>query len=124
MQIAIIDYGMGNLHSVLKSVWTAGQLAGKNTEIFLSGDPERVSRADKVIFPGQGAMPDCIAALTRGGLDEAVKDALKNKPFSESASARNFYSTTVKKETPTAWAGSAAKSDALSATSATGRDAV
>lgn len=79
MQIAIIDYGMGNLHSVLKSVWTAGQLAGKNTEIFLSGDPDRVSRADKVIFPGQGAMPDCIAALTRGGLDEAVKDALKKQ---------------------------------------------
>lgn len=53
----------------------------KNTKIFLSGDPDRVSRADKVIFPGQGAMPDCMAALTRGGLDEAVKDALKNKPF-------------------------------------------
>lgn len=79
MQTAIIDYGMGNLHSVLKSVRTAGQLAGKNTEIFLSGDPERVSRADKVIFPGQGAMPDCMAALTRGGLDEAVKDALKKQ---------------------------------------------
>ncbi|EMU1730120.1 imidazole glycerol phosphate synthase subunit HisH [Neisseria gonorrhoeae] len=81
MQTAIIDYSMGNLHSVLKSVRTAGQLAGKNTKIFLSGDPDRVSRADKVIFPGQGAMPDCMAALTRGGLDEAVKDALKNKPF-------------------------------------------
>ncbi|ENW3494405.1 imidazole glycerol phosphate synthase subunit HisH, partial [Neisseria gonorrhoeae] len=37
MQTAIIDYGMGNLHSVLKSVRTAGQLAGKNTKIFLSG---------------------------------------------------------------------------------------
>ncbi len=57
MQTAIIDYGMGNLHSVLKSVRTAGQLAGKNTEIFLSGDPDRVSRADKVIFPGQARCP-------------------------------------------------------------------
>lgn len=57
MQTAIIDYGMGNLHSVLKSVRTAGQLAGKNTKIFLSGDPDRVSRADKVIFPGQARCP-------------------------------------------------------------------
>lgn len=48
----------------------------------------------------------------------------KTNRFSESASVRNFYSTTAKKETPTAWAGSAAKSDALPATSATRRDAV
>ncbi len=81
MNIAIVDYGMGNLHSVQKSVQAAAQLAQCPAQITLSADPEVVSRADKVIFPGQGAMPDCMNALNQSGLREAVLDALKNKPF-------------------------------------------
>lgn len=81
MKIAIVDYGMGNLHSVLKSVQAADRLAGTGAEIVLTDKPEDVFTADKVIFPGQGAMPDCMAALQRSGLGEAVADGLKNKPF-------------------------------------------
>ncbi|MFC3874106.1 imidazole glycerol phosphate synthase subunit HisH [Neisseria musculi] len=81
MKVAIIDYGMGNLHSVLKSVQAAQKLAGVNAQIVLTGHPEEVFAADKVVFPGQGAMPDCMAALQRSGLGEAVSDGLKNKPF-------------------------------------------
>ncbi len=81
MKIAIVDYGMGNLHSVLKSVQAAQKLADVPAEIVLTNQPETVFAADKVIFPGQGAMPDCMGALQKSGLGEAVADGLKNKPF-------------------------------------------
>ena len=81
MKTVIVDYGMGNLRSVLNSVREAERLAGTGTEIVLSARPEDVAAADKIIFPGQGAMPDCMAALQRSGLGEAVSDGLKNKPF-------------------------------------------
>lgn len=81
MKIAIVDYGMGNLHSVLKSVQAAAKNSTKSAEIILTDNAEIVNSADKVIFPGQGAMPDCMAALHRSGLGEAVNSALKNKPF-------------------------------------------
>ena len=81
MKVAIVDYGMGNLHSVLKSVQAAQILSNQNAEIYLTSRPEEVMAADKVIFPGQGAMPDCMSALKASGLGEAVSDSLKNKPF-------------------------------------------
>lgn len=79
MKIAIIDYGMGNLHSVYKSVQTAAQ--GTSAQIMLTANPEDVLHADKVVFPGQGAMPDCMNALNQSGLREVVLESLKNKPF-------------------------------------------
>ena len=81
MKIAIVDYGMGNLHSVLKSAQVAQQRAGVSADIALTDNPDIVYQADKVIFPGQGAMPDCMAALQKSGLGEAVADGLQNKPF-------------------------------------------
>lgn len=81
MKVAIVDYGMGNLHSVLKSVQAAQVLSDKYAEVYLTSRPEEVMAADKVIFPGQGAMPDCMSALKASGLGEAVSDGLKNKPF-------------------------------------------
>ncbi len=81
MKVAVVDYGMGNLHSVLKSVQAAQKLAGLQADIFLTDKPHEVFAADKIIFPGQGAMPDCMGALQQSGLGEAVSDGLKNKPF-------------------------------------------
>lgn len=81
MKIAIMDYGMGNLHSVQKSVQAATQLGNRPAQIILSADPDTLRHADKIIFPGQGAMPDCMNALNQSGLREVVLDALKNKPF-------------------------------------------
>ena len=81
MKVAIVDYGMGNLHSVLKSVQAAQALSNQNAEIYLTSRPEEVMAADKVIFPGQGAMPDCMSALKASGLGEAVSDGLKNIGF-------------------------------------------
>ena len=78
MRIAIVDYGSGNLRSVSKAVEKVAPL-GTTSEV--TALPENVMKADRVIFPGQGAMPDCIANLRRTGLEEAVRDAVKNKPF-------------------------------------------
>jgi glutamine amidotransferase len=78
MKVAVIDYGMGNLHSVLKSIEAVNDIGA---EIFLSSDPEVVVKADKVVFPGQGAMPDCMRELNSFGLAEAVRETVKNKPF-------------------------------------------
>lgn len=81
MKIAIVDYGMGNLHSVLKSAQAAQVRANVNADIQLTSNPDVVYQADKVIFPGQGAMPDCMAALQKSGLGEAIADGFDNKPF-------------------------------------------
>lgn len=81
MKTAIVDYGMGNLHSVLKSVQEAAQGVMQSEQIVLTDDADMIFSAERVIFPGQGAMPDCMAALNRSGLGDAVKDALQNKPF-------------------------------------------
>lgn len=81
MKIAIVDYGMGNLHSVLKSVQAAVQAGGTAAKVLLTPHAEEVWQADKIIFPGQGAMPDCMAALNRSGLREAIEHGLRHKPF-------------------------------------------
>lgn len=68
--IVIIDYGMGNLRSVQKAFEAVGR------EATVSGDPEVVARADKVILPGVGAFADAIAELRRTGLGEAFVEAV------------------------------------------------
>lgn len=52
MKVAVVGYGMGNLHPVLKSIQAAQSLPGKTTEIYLTDHPEDMSAADKIIFPG------------------------------------------------------------------------
>ncbi|HLW03969.1 MAG TPA: imidazole glycerol phosphate synthase subunit HisH [Azoarcus sp.] len=75
--IAIIDYGMGNLGSVAKAIeWVAPQ-----SEVVITQDPAVLAAADRVVFPGQGAMPDCMRELAARGLREAVLDAAASKPF-------------------------------------------
>jgi glutamine amidotransferase len=62
--IAIIDYGMGNL----KSVHNAFKFIAPQIETIVTSDPALISKADRVVFPGQGAMPDCIGELDNRGL--------------------------------------------------------
>ncbi|OHX21425.1 imidazole glycerol phosphate synthase subunit HisH [Chromobacterium sphagni] len=78
MKVAVIDYGMGNLHSVLKSLQAVNE---NGADIFLSSDPHAIVKADKVVFPGQGAMPDCMRELNRHGLADAVRETTQSKPF-------------------------------------------
>jgi glutamine amidotransferase len=78
MRIAVVDYGSGNLRSVVRAVEKAAE---GSCIIDLTSDPDAVRRADRVIFPGQGAMPDCIANLKKSGLEAAVRESIAEKPF-------------------------------------------
>jgi glutamine amidotransferase len=75
--IAIIDYGIGNLRSVHNAV----SFISPQTKSIVTSDPDVVAKADKVIFPGQGAMPDCVLQLDKRGLKESVIEAASQKPF-------------------------------------------
>ncbi|MDB5812652.1 MAG: imidazole glycerol phosphate synthase, glutamine amidotransferase subunit [Betaproteobacteria bacterium] len=75
--IAVIDYGMGNLHSVS----TRLMQAAPGLKVTVTSDPAVVAGAARVVFPGQGAMPDCMRELDAHGLRDAVLDAAYNKPF-------------------------------------------
>ncbi len=75
--VAIIDYGMGNLRSVAKAI----EHVAPGHEVFITSDPARVATAERVVFPGQGAMPDCMRELDARGLRPAVLDAAASKPF-------------------------------------------
>jgi len=77
MKIAVIDYGMGNLRSVSKAL----EHVAPRAEVEVSSDPDRVLAADKVVFPGQGAMPDCIRELDRRGLRSAILECSRRRPF-------------------------------------------
>jgi len=75
--IAVIDYGMGNLRSVSKAL---EHVAG-DVPVVVTADPAVVAAAERVVFPGQGAMPDCMAELDARGLRPAVLQAAQEKPF-------------------------------------------
>lgn len=75
--IAIVDYGMGNLRSVAQALRTAAPEA----EVRIVDVPAGIRASDRVVLPGQGAMPDCMAALDASGLREAVIQAAATKPL-------------------------------------------
>ncbi len=75
--IAVIDYGMGNLRSVAKAI----EHVAPQLNVAVTSDPAVVARAARVVFPGQGAMPDCMREMQARGLREAVVTAAREKPF-------------------------------------------
>ena len=77
MKIAVIDYGMGNLRSVSKAV----EHVAPDAEVRVTDDHAFIKAADRIVFPGQGAARDCMAAIGDHHLNEAVRDATLNKPF-------------------------------------------
>jgi len=74
-RIALLDYGMGNLHSAAKALEHVG------ATVDVTNDPATIARADKIVFPGVGAMRDCMAEMHRAGIDRAVREAAFNKPL-------------------------------------------
>ena len=73
-RIALLDYGMGNLHSAGKALEHVG------ARVDITNDPKLIAQADKIVFPGVGAMRDCIQGMREAGIDEVVKNAVFNKP--------------------------------------------
>ena len=75
--IAVVDYGMGNLRSVAKAL--AHVAPGARIEV--TSDAATILAADRVVLPGQSAMPDTMAAFDRSGLRDAVLASLRERPF-------------------------------------------
>ena len=74
--VAVIDYGMGNLHSVAKALEHVG--AGR---VQITSDAKVIREADRVVFPGVGAIRDCMAEIRRLGFDTLVQEVSKDRPF-------------------------------------------
>jgi len=78
--VAVVDYGMGNLRSVAQAVIHAAT-AVDHVDVVVTQSLQVVRDAHRVVLPGQGAMPDCMAELERSGLREAVLEAAASKPL-------------------------------------------
>lgn len=76
--VVVIDYGTSNLRSVAKAL---EYVAGKNHRIIVSDQAEQIRAADRVVFPGQGAIGQCMQSLKEKNLDELIKESIKTKPF-------------------------------------------
>ena len=75
--IAIIDYGMGNLRSVAKAL----EHVAPSARVIVTQDRGDILRADRVVFPGQGSIRDCMRELAHWNLVEVVREAALDKPF-------------------------------------------
>ena len=75
--IAIVDYGSGNIFSVARAL----SAAAPSDRIILAQTPQAILDADRVVLPGQGAMPDCMRHLDESGLREALMTAARSKPL-------------------------------------------
>jgi imidazole glycerol-phosphate synthase subunit HisH len=75
--ITVVDYGMGNLRSVSKAL----EHVAPEASVLVTADADAIREADRVVFPGQGAMPDCMREMDARGLRPAVLEAARAKPF-------------------------------------------
>ena len=75
--VVVVDYGMGNLRSVAKAI----EHVAPQANVRVSSDAAEIAGADRVVVPGQGAMPDCMRELSARGLRQAVVRAAAEKPF-------------------------------------------
>ena len=77
--VAVVDYGMGNLRSVSQAVMHVAR--DSDVDVIVTSRPDEVYAAERIVLPGQGAMPDCMRELRDSGLQEAVLHAAANKPL-------------------------------------------
>jgi imidazole glycerol-phosphate synthase subunit HisH len=75
--IAVVDYGMGNLRSVAKAL----AHVAPQREIVVTADPGVIRNAARVVLPGQSAMPDSMRCLDATGLRQVVLDVVRDRPF-------------------------------------------
>ena len=76
-KIVVVDYGMGNLRSVAQAL----RAVAPEAKVIISGEVADIHSADRIVLPGQGAMPDCMSSLRDSGVKEAVLEAARNKPL-------------------------------------------
>jgi len=76
-KIVVVDYGMGNLRSVAQAL----RHVAPDVDVRISGEVADIRSADRLVFPGQGAMPDCMHCLRESGLQDALMEASRSKPM-------------------------------------------
>lgn len=76
-KIAVVDYGMGNLHSVIKAL----NYVSPDSLVEIATEPAALNNADRIVFPGVGAIRDCMGGLRKTGLDEAIRRNAAKKPL-------------------------------------------
>jgi glutamine amidotransferase len=76
-KIVVVDYGMGNLRSVAQAL----RAAAPEADVQISGEVAAIDGADRIVLPGQGAMPDCMRSLRESGVQEALLRAAASKPL-------------------------------------------
>jgi glutamine amidotransferase len=83
MKIAVVDYGSGNLASASRALALAAERLGLTAAVSITGDPDAVAHADRVVLPGQGAFADCAAGLAAvSGMRDAIEaSAARGNPF-------------------------------------------
>ena len=84
LDVAIVDYGSGNLHSAHKAFERAAREAGLDRRVTVTSRPETVARADHIVLPGVGAFADCRRGLDAvAGMVEALEEAVRarGRPF-------------------------------------------
>ena len=75
--VAVVDYGMGNLRSVAKAL----EYVAPDARVLVTSDAAAIAAAERVVMPGQGAMPDCMREFTARGLRETIVKVAAEKPF-------------------------------------------
>jgi glutamine amidotransferase len=76
-KIVVVDYGMGNLRSVAQAL----RAVAPEANVLISGEVADIESADRIVLPGQGAMPDCMRSLRESGVLEALMAASTSKPL-------------------------------------------
>ena len=77
VDVAVIDYGMGNLHSVSKAL----QHVAPNSSVWVGDDPDIIKNANRVVYPGVGAIRDCMGEVRKRGLDQVITEVAATKPL-------------------------------------------
>ncbi|MDO9620626.1 MAG: imidazole glycerol phosphate synthase subunit HisH [Moraxellaceae bacterium] len=75
-RVAVLDYGMGNLHSVAKALEKVGA-----SKVIVTDKVSEIRAADRLVLPGQGAMRDCMAEMHHHGIDDVVRELINDKPL-------------------------------------------
>ncbi|WP_163831011.1 imidazole glycerol phosphate synthase subunit HisH [Spartinivicinus ruber] len=77
-KVVVVDYGMGNLHSVAKALEA---VAAPDTKVIVSSESHHIKAADRIVFPGVGAIRDCVAAVRQAGIDQVITEVFDSKPI-------------------------------------------
>ena len=96
-KIVVVDYGMGNLRSVAQAL----RAVAPEANVIISGEVADIKSADRLVLPGQGAMPDCMHSLRESGVQDAVMQAARSKPlFGVCVGEQMLFDVSAEGDTP------------------------